>query len=211
MDIHNEARQFIQAEPASRVGSIQALGVTTNHMHVIFLHGGPASGKHTIGVKLSELTETPLFHNHLAVDAAKSLFAFGTPAFNRMRATIWRSAFAEAVKAGQSFIFTFNPESTVDPALISELRSSIESAGGKVHFVQLVCSRKSTLERMANATRTKFGKLTNPELFQAIEAQGGFEFPDLPDALLIIDTDLHDPHAAATLIAKAVEATKGDS
>lgn len=177
-------------------------------MHVIFLHGGPASGKHTIGIKLSELIDTPLFHNHLAVDTAMSLFAFGTPAFNRMRATIWQCAFAEAAKAGQSFIFTFNPESTVDPALISELRSSVEFAGGKVHFVQLVCSRETTLERIGNATRTKFGKLTDPELFQAIEAQGGFDFPDLPDALLVIDTDLHDPYAAATLIAKAVEAAQ---
>lgn len=177
-------------------------------MHVIFLHGGPASGKHTIGVRLSELTGLPLFHNHLAVDAAMSLFAFGTPAFNRMRAIIWQSAFTEAARAGQSFIFTFNPESTVDPALISELRSSVESAGGKVHFVHVVCSRASTLDRMGNATRTKFGKLTDPELFQAIEARGGFDFPDLPDALLVVDTDRHGPDAAAAGIVKALEATQ---
>jgi hypothetical protein len=174
-------------------------------MNVIFLHGSPASGKHTIGVRLSELIDTPLFHNHLAVDTAKSLFAFGTPGFNRMRATIWRSAFAESAEARQSFIFTFNPESTVDPALISDLHSTIESAGGKVHYVHLVCSRESLLRRMGNATRTKFGKLTDPELFQAIEARGGFDFPNLPEALLVVDTDLHAPGAAAALIAKAVE------
>ena len=175
-------------------------------MHVIFLHGRPASGKHTIGVKLSELINVPLFHNHLAVDTAKSLFAFGTPAFNRMRSTIWKSAFAEAAKAGQSFIFTFNPESTVDPKLITELHSAIESVGGKVHYIHLVCSRESVLERIGNVTRTRFGKLTDPELFRAIEAQGGFDFPSLPEALLVVDTDLHDPGAAAALIAKAVEA-----
>ena len=177
-------------------------------MHVIFLHGSPASGKHTVGVKLSELIDAPLFHNHLAVDTAKSLFDFGTPAFNRMRAAIWLSAFAEAAEAGQSFIFTFNPESTVDPELISELRSVIESAGGKVHYIHLVCSRESMLERMGNVTRTKFGKLTDPGAFRAIEAKGGFDFPGLPEALLVVDTDLHDPDAAATLIAKAVEAAQ---
>jgi hypothetical protein len=58
---------------------------------------------------------------------------------------------------------------------------------------------------MGNATRTKFGKLTDPELFQAIEARGGFDFPNLPEALLVVDTDLHAPGAAAALIAKAVE------
>ncbi len=180
-------------------------------MHVIFLHGSPASGKHTVGVKLSELIQIPLFHNHLAVDTAKSLFAFGTPAFKRMRATIWRSAFTEAAKADQSFIFTFNPESTVDPALICELHSTVESAGGRVHYIHLVCSRESMLDRMDNASRARFGKLTDPGLFQAIESQGGFDFPSLPEALLVVDTDSHDPDAAAALIAKAVGAARSDA
>ena len=180
-------------------------------MHVIFLHGRPASGKHTVGVKLSELTGTPLFHNHLAVDVAGSLFAFGTPGFKRMRASIWQAAFAEAAKAGQSFIFTFNPESTVDPALVAGLHSIIESAGGNVHYVHLVCSRDSILARMGDATRARFGKLTDPERFQAIEAQGGFDFPDLPDALVVVDTDSHDPGTAAALIAEAVEAAQRDT
>ena len=127
-------------------------------MHVIFLHGAPATGKHTIGVKLSQLTSLPLFHNHLAVDAALGLFAFGTPAFVSLRAAIWRAAFEEAAKADQSFIFTFNPESTVDPGLIADLCASIESAGGRVHFVQLTCSRETILQRLGNASRAAFGK-----------------------------------------------------
>jgi len=57
-------------------------------MKVIFIHGPAASGKHTIGSRLAALTGLPLFHNHLAVDAAKSLFEFGSPGFNVMRATI---------------------------------------------------------------------------------------------------------------------------
>ena len=174
-------------------------------MHVIFLHGAPASGKHTIGVRLSELTGLPLFHNHLAVDTAKSLFSFGTPPFNRMRATIWQAAFDEAAKANQSFIFTFNPESTVDPALIATLCASIESAGGTVHFVQLACSRETILRRMTNASRAGFGKLTDPGFFKSIEARGAFDFPDLPQPLLVIDTDEHDAGAAAKLIAHALE------
>lgn len=172
-------------------------------MHVIFLHGPPASGKHTIGVKLSELTELPLFHNHLAVDTATSLFAFGTPSFNRLRAIIWQAAFDEAAKANQSFIFTFNPESTVDPGLIADLCESIRSAGGTVHFVRLTCSRETMLARLGNASRTAFGKLTDPGLFESIEAQGAFNFPDLPPALLVVDTDELDADAAAQVIAEA--------
>ena len=50
-------------------------------MIVIFLHGPPASGKYTVGKVLSALLGVPLFHNHLAVDLARSLFEFGTPGF----------------------------------------------------------------------------------------------------------------------------------
>lgn len=176
-------------------------------MHVVFLHGPPAAGKHTIGVRLNELTGLPLFHNHLAVDTAKCLFEFGSPAFVRMRATIWRAAFDEAARAGQSFIFTFNPESTVDPALIDALCARIRTAGGQVHFVQLVCARETVLRRLANESRSAFGKLTDPALFVSIEAAGAFDFPELPPPLLVVDTDRHAPDAAARLIADALAAT----
>ena len=180
-------------------------------MHVIFIHGSPASGKHTIGVKLSKLTGLPLFHNHLAVDTAKSLFAFGTPSFNRMRATIWQTAFAEAAVARQSFIFTFVPESTVDPALITDICNTVEYVGGTIHFVQLTCSQETVLKRIGNAGRAKFGKLTDPDLFRSIEAHGAFEFPPLPQALLVIDTEEHTAVAAAEMIAKAIGATQSEA
>lgn len=175
-------------------------------MQVVFIHGAPASGKHTIGVRLAERTGLPLFHNHLAVDTAMSLFAFGTGAFDRMRAVIWRTAFAEAAAVGKSFIFTFNPESTVDPALIQELCASVRGAGGRVHFVELVCSRETILRRLGNEDRRTFRKLTDTERYRAVEAQGGFAFPPLPPPLLVIDTDALTPEEAAGRIAAAIEA-----
>src|SRR6185295_11727412 len=101
-------------------------------MQVIFIYGPAASGKHTIGSQLSRLTGLPLFHNHLAVDVALSLFDFGTQGFKNVRSAVWRAAFQEAARAGRSFIFTFHPEASVEPALISELVELIESAGGIV-------------------------------------------------------------------------------
>jgi hypothetical protein len=180
-------------------------------MRVIFLHGPPAVGKYTIGVRLSELTKLPLFHNHLAVDAAMSLFAFGTPEFSRLRAAIWRAAFEEASKAHQSFIFTFSPEASVAPGLIAELCATIQSGGGKVHFVQLACSRETILARMGDAGRAKFGKLTDPELFKAVEARGAFNFPALPRSTVVVDTDQYDAETAARIITDAVGVSQGDA
>ncbi|MBL8519537.1 MAG: shikimate kinase [Betaproteobacteria bacterium] len=173
-------------------------------MHVVFLHGPPAAGKHTIGQKLSELTGLPLFHNHLAVDTAKSLFAFGTPGFNRMRATLWRAAFAEAAVAGQSFIFTFNPEATVDPGLIEDLCQIVRERGGTVYFIELKCSPAAIAQRIGNESRKAFGKLTDPELYKALDAKGAFAFPPLPEALLVVNTDELSADSAAERIAQAI-------
>jgi hypothetical protein len=173
-------------------------------MRVIFIYGPAASGKHTIGTQVAALTGLPLFHNHLAVDAAKSLFAFGTPEFNNLRAAVWRAAFREAGAARRSFVFTFHPEATVDPHLIEELVEVVQSAGGKVLFVELTCSTNTVLRRLAEPSRTKFGKLTDPVLYQELEKQGAFAFPPLPAPLLKIDTDMMTPSAAAREIANAL-------
>ena len=175
-------------------------------MYIVFIHGPAASGKHTIGSRLSEMTGLPLFHNHLAVDAAKSLFAFGTSAFNKVRAAIWRTAFEEAAASNQSFIFTFHPEASVDPSLIEDLCAVVHRHGGRVHFIELVCSRDSILQRLGEASRSKFGKLTDADLYRKIESAGAFDFAPLPKPLLVVNTDELEPAIAAKRIAQAVSA-----
>ncbi|MCB1691249.1 MAG: hypothetical protein KDI19_00715 [Pseudomonadales bacterium] len=169
-------------------------------MIVVFIYGPAAAGKYTIGSLLSDRTGLPLFHNHLAVDAAKVLFEFGSASFIRMRAEIWRLAFAEAASQGRSFIFTFQPEATVDPGLIDELVSTVEKAGGQVLFVQLECSTATTLQRLGNESRTRFGKLIDTEAYLKVRSEGGFEFPPMPVAAITIDTERMDPVTAAATI-----------
>jgi hypothetical protein len=175
-------------------------------MQVIFIHGPAASGKHTVGSLLSRLTGLPLFHNHLAVDTALSLFEFGTEGFKNVRSAIWRAAFQEAARRGRSFIFTFHPEASVDPLLITELVDSIESAGGAVIFVELQCARDVVLARIGNPARANFRKLTDPNLYRILEQEGAFAFPPLPKALLTVDTSELSAEVAADKIATAIEA-----
>jgi hypothetical protein len=138
------------------------------------------------------------------VDLAKSLFEFGSAAFIRLRARLWLETFAEAAAASRSFIFTFNPERTVDPRLIDELVATIAAAGGRVHFVELQCARETVLERLGNASRAKFGKLMDRELYEQIERDGGLDFPPLPAPLVTIDTAKLDPAEAASRIEQAL-------
>lgn len=174
-------------------------------MQVIFIHGPAASGKHTVGSRLSGLTGLPLFHNHFAVDAALSLFEFGTEGFKNMRSALWRAAFQEAVRFSRSFIFTFHPEVSVEPSLITELVDTIESAGGSVAFVELQCAPDVVLGRLGNPDRASSGKLVDPGLYRILEEQGAFFFPRLPTPLLCIDTSELPPEEAAHKIVRAIE------
>lgn len=173
-------------------------------MIVVFIHGPAASGKHTIGTFLAERTGLPLIHNHLAVDRALAEFPFGSPGFVQLRAKLWHTTFEEATAARRSFIFTFHPEATVDPQLIQELRAIVENGGGKVHFIELTCSRDTILARLGNKSRSAFGKLTERKLYEDIEWQGGFRFPPLPEPLLRINTEKLSPEQAAIGIANGL-------
>ena len=173
-------------------------------MRVIFLHGPAAAGKHTIGRLLSERLGLPLFHNHLTVDLAKTLFDFGTEPFRRLRAAVWHAAFAEATAARRSFIFTFHPEASVDPSLIADLVERVTDAGGRVHFIELICPRDTVLERLGSESRAAFGKLTDPDVYLRIEAAGGFRFPPMPPPLVRVDTSGTTASDAAVLIEQAL-------
>ena len=173
-------------------------------MQVIFLYGPPAAGKHTIGTLLSEKSGLPLFHNHLTVDLATSLFEFGTPGFIDLRERVWLSSFSAAAKAGQSFIFTFNPEKTVDPSLLGRLEDAVTSHGGKIIYVELLCSDQAVLDRIDNESRKQFGKLVDKQLYSDLKAGGIFDFPPLPKPMLQIDTEQLTPEESADKIEQAL-------
>src|SRR5215216_2941333 len=109
-------------------------------MNLVFLHGAPAVGKLTVARELADITGYRLFHNHLTVDLVASVFDFGSEPFILLRERIWLSVFREAAERNVSLIFTFNPESTVRERFIKDTIEAVESASGRVIFVELTCS-----------------------------------------------------------------------
>lgn len=168
-------------------------------MLLVFIHGAPAVGKLTVARELAGLTGFPLFHNHLTVDLVSSLFAFGTPSFVSLREQIWLAAFAEAARTDLSLIFTFNPERTVNEEFIQNTIGAVESAGGRVVFVELTCSEGELELRMEEPSRKEFGKLASLEQYQSLKSAGAFEFPELPSEISI-DTTKQSPALTAKLI-----------
>jgi len=170
-------------------------------MDVLFLHGPAAVGEYTIGTLLSTLLDRPLFHNHLVVDAVLGLFEFGSPAFCQAREDMWLTAFKTAAVVGQSFVFTFTLEASVAPDLVSRLQAEVSERGGRVWYVELVCSAASQEVRLQHPARAQFAKLRDVTVLRSLRAQGVFDFPALPPPLLRIDTDCLAPIEAARQIA----------
>src|SRR5688572_20769926 len=130
---------------------------------LIVLYGPPAVGKLTVARRLAERTGFRLFHNHLTVDLALSLFDFGTPGFRDLRAAVWREAFEAAFAAElDGLIFTFNPEPSVDPGFIPELLDRAHGAGGRTLLVKLTAPVEVLKARIDAGSRHDTGKLTDP-------------------------------------------------
>ena len=169
-------------------------------MELIFVHGGPAAGKYTVGRILAERLGVPLFHNHLTVDLATTLFEFGSEPFVALRERIWLQAFELAAENGRSLVFTFQPESTVSPGFVTDVVDAVEERSGRVVFVELTCDESVLERRVASASRADFGKLTDPDFYRTLRDGGAFDFPPLPAPHATADTSSGTPEEAAESI-----------
>ena len=172
-------------------------------MKLIFLHGAPAVGKLTVARELATLTDARLFHNHLTVDLVSSLFPFGSEPFIQLREQIWLAAFAEAARNNLSLIFTFNPERTVRERFIQDTIDVVETAGGRVVFVELTCAEDELERRLEDASRSEFGKLVSVDQYRSLQDAGAFHFPKLPPGLTL-DTTSRSPAKTAESISEYI-------
>jgi adenylate kinase len=169
---------------------------------LIFLHGLPGVGKLTVARELAKLTGFRVFHNHLAVDLALSVFEFGSPPFVELREKVWLEVFAQAVSANlDGLIFTFAFDRTVSGDFIENAREVIESAGGEVLFVELRCSMEELETRIEDSSRQRFGKLSSVQQFRELKKVGAFVDPGIPRERLVVDTtDVSAIDAAARIV-----------
>lgn len=173
-------------------------------MKLIFIWGGPASGKLTVARELARVTGLPLFHNHLVVDALLERLPFGDPEFVRLRESMWMAGFETAAASGQSMIFTFQPENTVEEGFAERVIRLVEAAGGEVKFARLVLSAEEQERRIGNDSRREFRKLVSLDLFRELRAAFLEAEAAMPAADIVIDSELDDPQTAARRIAAAV-------
>jgi hypothetical protein len=169
---------------------------------LVFIFGRPAVGKLTVARVLASLTGGRLFHNHLAVNVALSVYDFGTPGFIGLREQIWNAVFDRATADRLPLlIFTFNPENTVPQRFIDGLFAKIAFAGGEVIPVELVASETEIEERLGSELRRLDGKVLDARMYRDLRSKGTFDAPVMPSPRLRIDTGRLAPALAAEQIA----------
>ena len=167
-------------------------------MKLLIIHGAPAAGKLTVANEVAKRAAFKVFHNHLSIDCVKPVFEFGSPEFWRVVGHIRLRTIAEAARANIDVIHTFCYEFGTDDRLFNEIISAAEDNGGEVHLVLLVCDDEVRRGRMANESRVRIGKLTDPDSVGRSKLNLTTPLPGRET--LTIDTTGTRPEEAAELI-----------
>jgi hypothetical protein len=174
-------------------------------MKLLLIYGRPAVGKLTVAREVAALTGGRLFHNHLAVNLALSVYDFGTPGFIALREQVWNDVFRRVLSDRLPLlIFTFNPENTVSQKYIDGLFAEVAAAGGEVIPVELFASESKIEERLGSESRRRDGKMLDVSMYRNLRAKGAFDGPVIPAPKLRIDTGEIAPAEAAMRIASLV-------
>jgi hypothetical protein len=135
-------------------------------MNLVFIYGPPGVGKLTVARELAALTGYKLFHNHVTIDWAKTLFDFGTEPFwklvVRLRQTIFEEAAAEGVSIVGTFVYAYPSDEPLRLAT-EAIWQDIASRGANLHFVQLTCEAPELLRRIEAPHRIEMQKLASAE------------------------------------------------
>lgn len=169
-------------------------------MKLLIIHGPPAAGKFTVAGSVAKRTGFKLYHNHLSIDCVKPVFEFGSPAFWRVIEHVRTGTIAEAAREGIDLIHTFCYAFGDDDRQFRDLIAAAEDNGGKVHIVLLRCDHDVRRERIANDSRVKMGKLTDPDSIEVSRGEQDLQSPLPGRETLTIDSSSITPDEAASKI-----------
>lgn len=170
-------------------------------MKLVFIFGAPGTGKLTVARELSKQTGLRLFHNHLTVDLATSLFEHGSPPYFDYVRHLRVEAFECAARANVDLIFTFWYSSISGPS-VERYQRVIEDAGGEVLYVRLHCRPEILEQRVTSASRQHW-KISSVQVLRDALAQYPTSFVDrIPGTRLEIDnSDLEPQNVAERIVA----------
>jgi hypothetical protein len=132
------------------------------------IYGPPAAGKFTVAQALAARFDVRVLDNHVAVDSALRLFAFGDRGFFSLVQTIRVAMLESAAKAGLDVVSTLAYAHPIDVPTIERLLAASTSHGAEVAVVQLLPSAEEVRRRVSADSRRTTNKISDPDLFDEV-------------------------------------------
>jgi hypothetical protein len=162
-------------------------------MVLIFLYGPPAVGKLTVARELAARTGFKCFHGHLTFDLACALFEPFTAPFGALCTALRLKTIELGATYGlEGMVFTYCYAYPSDTPFVERVRATVESAGGEVCFVQLLCEVDELKRRVVAPDRREFQKLGNADGLEAALERWDLYTP-IPDSDTLSIDNTHLP------------------
>lgn len=170
-------------------------------MKLISIYGPPAVGKLTVAEKLSERTGIPLFHNHLSRDLVKDIYKDKLMENYALVDRIRFDVLDYCSKNNTDLIFTYVYGGSQDDDNVRKFIEIVEGNNGEVMFIELSAAREDLINRVNNESRSRYKKLTDPDIMKNItQDMSIYSIPFVEP--LKIDTSALSPDEAVAIIAK---------
>lgn len=172
-------------------------------MDLVVVHGPPGIGKRTIAEELVGRTRYGLLAAHHIGCAIGPVFGWGSRPFNELRDSIFPVIVERAIEeALPGLVFTFIFEPTVRIEQFDVLARDARRSGGRSLFVGLTCAREEHLTRAVDASRAPLLKWSDADELDAALDAGLFDFPQLPEVSVVLDTTGRTPGESADAITR---------
>lgn len=169
-------------------------------MKLIIIYGQEATGKLTIAKALAERTGFKLFHNHVSVDVAKTLFNYGDPRYDDLVVATRLLVFESAAKnATPGLIFTWAYTHPECHPQFEAIKATIEPYGAELCLVHVHCSQAQLEKRVLSPHRVAMGKINTIEhLHRQQKRKNCIPIPDT-GSLILDNTDISPEEAAGSI------------
>lgn len=126
-------------------------------MNFILITGPPAVGKMTVGQQLAEKLDYQLFHNHLSIELALSLFPYGSEEFNTInqgiRDLVFKTVAASENLKGLIFTLVWAFDDEEDWEYVRDIKKHFASYNWNFYFVELYAPLDIRLDRNQTPNR----------------------------------------------------------